>query len=84
MLARVHEELVYELRAQRDVLLRHFEAIDAKAGIVLGFSGLIAGTIRRADGLLVAKGRVLTAAFVLVIMATGSFGAAIITAGGAP
>ena len=36
------DELIYELRAQRDVLLRHFEAIDTKAGLLLGFSAALA------------------------------------------
>jgi len=36
------DELLLEFRSQRDVLLRHFEAIDTKAGI-LGTDIIVAG-----------------------------------------
>jgi len=50
------EELLFEFRAQRDVLLRHFEAIDSKAGILLGFAAAIA-TLGPAQGPLAPAGR---------------------------
>jgi len=31
-----------EVRIERDAQLRHFDALDAKAGIILGFAGVIA------------------------------------------
>jgi len=36
------ELIAAEVRAERDVLVRHADAVDAKAGIVLGFAGATA------------------------------------------
>jgi hypothetical protein len=48
-----------EARSEREAQLVHFEALDAKAGVVLGFAGaLVALAPQRADPLIV-MGRLL-------------------------
>jgi hypothetical protein len=43
-----------EVRAERELVLRHADAVDAKAGIVLGFAGaIVAVSAARVDTLLV-------------------------------
>jgi len=45
-----------EVRDERAAQLRHFESLDAKAGIVLGFAGAIT-TLAPAQGVLIGMGR---------------------------
>ena len=52
------DELLNELRAQRDVLLRHFEALDTKGGLLLAFAGVIAA-LAPSTGVLTSIGRAL-------------------------
>lgn len=48
------ELLAREVRAERELLFRHTDAVDAKAGIVLGFAGAVAAlSATRLDGWLV-------------------------------
>jgi hypothetical protein len=46
--------LAAEVRAERELLFRHADAVDAKAGIILGFAGAVVALIAaRLDGWLV-------------------------------
>jgi hypothetical protein len=45
-----------EVRRERDARLRHFDAMDAKAGIILGFSGALVA-LAPSGGLLIEIGR---------------------------
>ena len=42
--------------AERESQLRHFDSLDTKAGLILGFSGVLAG-LARTEGLIVEFGR---------------------------
>jgi hypothetical protein len=48
-----------EVRAERDLQLSHFDGIDTKAGIVLGFAGALVALAPRGAELLLALGRAL-------------------------
>jgi hypothetical protein len=65
----VMEELIAELRGQRDLKLRHFEALDTKAGILLGFAGVIAA-LGPAAGALSIGGRAFAIAAALLALAS--------------
>ena len=43
-------------QAERESQLRHFDSLDTKAGLILGFSGVLAG-LARTEGLIVEIGR---------------------------
>lgn len=64
------ELLIQELRLQRDAQLRHFEALDTRAGIVLAFAGAIA-TFSPLGGLYGLTGRAL--AIVAALFSLASF-----------
>lgn len=50
------EEILQQVRSEREAQLRHFDALDSKAGIILGFSGALVALAQRGDAL-VAVGR---------------------------
>jgi hypothetical protein len=43
--------LVDEVRVEREAQLRHFDALDQKAGIVLGFAGVLVVLVARRSSL---------------------------------
>jgi hypothetical protein len=49
--------LLEEVRIERDLQLRHFDALDAKAGIVLGFAGALVALNSSPGSVLVGAGR---------------------------
>jgi hypothetical protein len=60
-----------EARSERQAQLVHFEALDAKAGVILGFSGALVALTPYRGGMLIAAGRIL--AVLSGIAALGSF-----------
>jgi hypothetical protein len=63
-------DLVFdEVRHERSVQLTHFDAIDTKAGVVLGFSGAIVALSGGSFGALVTIGRALAASSGLLALA---------------
>ncbi len=48
-----------EVRLERDAQLRHFDALDAKAGIVLGFAGALAALAPLDRSVIVDVGRIM-------------------------
>ena len=65
------ELVLEEARAERHAQLVHFEALDSKAGVILGFSGALVALTPDREGLLIAAGRLL--AVLSGIAALGSF-----------
>jgi hypothetical protein len=55
-----------EVRVERDAQLAHFDAVDAKAGIILGFAGALVALSRSPGSGLLVAGRYTAAAAVLV------------------
>jgi hypothetical protein len=51
----------HEVRHERSVQLAHFDALDTKAGVALGFSGAIVALTGGSSGSVVAVGRALAA-----------------------
>lgn len=58
-----------EARIEREAQLRHFDSIDQKSGIVLGFSAVLVA-VAPSEGLLVAVGRVSAAIGALLALAS--------------
>ncbi|HEY8115407.1 MAG TPA: hypothetical protein VIH70_03240 [Actinomycetota bacterium] len=54
--------ILEEVRSERDLQLSHFDAIDTKAGIVLGFAGALVALAPRGAELLLDLGRALAVA----------------------
>ena len=65
------ELVLEEARSERQAQLVHFEALDARAGVILGFSGALVALTPERGGLVVALGRLF--AVLSGITALGSF-----------
>jgi hypothetical protein len=63
--------VVDEVRSERGAQLSHFDAIDTKAGVLLGFAGAIVALSGGSTGSLVGLGRI--AAVLAGLLALGSF-----------
>lgn len=57
--------LAAEARAVQDMLVRHFEALDTRTGVVLGFAGALVALARGASGSLPLAARAVAAASAL-------------------
>lgn len=63
------EVIAAEVQREREAQLRHFESLDTKAGIVLGFAGVLVALGGRAGTLLGALGQITAAVGALLAVA---------------
>jgi hypothetical protein len=64
------EAITEEARIERDVEVRHFEALDVRAGVILGFAGALVALTQGSRGALSLAGRLPIALAVLFSLAT--------------